>query len=98
MAFDDMEKLEYYEKNLSEQTQLTLGVEAGIWTRAKLVGGERLSSLRYPSVLPNCTEIRALCTIHETEFRIDLMHMMHVYIRRAQFTSKTRFQIVMLMV
>ena len=47
LVFEERGKPEYPEKNLSEQgenqqqTQLTYGVDAGIWTRATLVEGER---------------------------------------------------------
>ena len=46
LVFEERGKPEYPEKNLSEQgreptNQPTYGVDAGIWTRATLVGGER---------------------------------------------------------
>ena len=40
LVFQERGKPEYPEKNL-QQTQPTYGVDAGIWTRATLVGGER---------------------------------------------------------
>ena len=47
LVFEERGKPEYAENNLSkqgenqQQSQPTYGVEAGIWTQATLVGGER---------------------------------------------------------
>ena len=40
LVFEERGKLEYLEKNLSEQTQTKYGIDARIQTGAKLVGSE----------------------------------------------------------
>ena len=90
LVFEERGKREYLEKNISEQrkepkqTQATYGIDAGIWTRATLVGGKssHLCTIPCGSDIKNFKLLVILMA-----FKVKLGHINFVLSSRREYSA-----------